>query len=279
MKTLNEILVERGIKFEQKGSNIVMLCPYHDEKTASMSVSLSKGIFKCFGCGESGSIQKLLSQLGEEVAELEYDAYSIMKESLLHVITGQLVATKGKLPSDMKLLDFNFRGLEDSTIKDFSIFTSKDYPNRISVPLYKDKKLYAIYSRALDEETEPRWLVTQFTKTTFPFPMDKVIGSVCFVVEGLFDLFAMWECGYKNTVCALSTSNIYNTAKALRAKKFKKVYVLFDGDKAGMIGADKLEKALMGSMEVEILELPDGEDPFSMGTKLKPFIENAIKFA
>lgn len=38
----------------KRGSNYVACCPFHDEKTPSFSVSPSKGIYKCFGCGKSG---------------------------------------------------------------------------------------------------------------------------------------------------------------------------------------------------------------------------------
>jgi DNA primase len=36
------------------GVNYIGLCPFHNEKTPSFTVSPAKGIFKCFGCGEAG---------------------------------------------------------------------------------------------------------------------------------------------------------------------------------------------------------------------------------
>jgi len=43
------------VKLKRRGANYIGLCPFHGEKTPSFSVSPSKEIFKCFGCGKSGS--------------------------------------------------------------------------------------------------------------------------------------------------------------------------------------------------------------------------------
>ena len=48
-------VVGEFVALKQKGSNHVGCCPFHDEKTPSFSVSASKGIYKCFGCGKSGN--------------------------------------------------------------------------------------------------------------------------------------------------------------------------------------------------------------------------------
>ena len=44
------------VQLNKKGRNYFGCCPFHNEKTASMSVSSEKQIFKCFGCGESGNV-------------------------------------------------------------------------------------------------------------------------------------------------------------------------------------------------------------------------------
>jgi len=43
------------IKLKKRGSNYLGLCPFHGEKTPSFTVSPSKEIYKCFGCGKSGN--------------------------------------------------------------------------------------------------------------------------------------------------------------------------------------------------------------------------------
>ncbi|MFM7838485.1 MAG: DNA primase, partial [Chitinophagaceae bacterium] len=43
------------MKLKKRGANYIGLCPFHNEKTPSFSVSPSKEIYKCFGCGRSGN--------------------------------------------------------------------------------------------------------------------------------------------------------------------------------------------------------------------------------
>ena len=48
-------IVGEFVTLRKRGVNYVACCPFHDEKTPSFSVSPSKGIFKCFGCGKAGN--------------------------------------------------------------------------------------------------------------------------------------------------------------------------------------------------------------------------------
>lgn len=43
------------VALKRRGANYTACCPFHNEKTPSFSVSPSKGIFKCFGCGKAGN--------------------------------------------------------------------------------------------------------------------------------------------------------------------------------------------------------------------------------
>lgn len=44
------------VDLKRRGSNLTGLCPFHNEKTPSFSVSPTKGIYKCFGCGKGGNV-------------------------------------------------------------------------------------------------------------------------------------------------------------------------------------------------------------------------------
>ncbi len=48
-------IVGSFVKLKRRGANYLGLCPFHNEKTPSFTVSPSKQIFKCFGCGKSGN--------------------------------------------------------------------------------------------------------------------------------------------------------------------------------------------------------------------------------
>ena len=52
---IEEVIGDFVSDLKKKGVNYMACCPFHDEKTPSFSVSPSKGIYKCFGCGKGGN--------------------------------------------------------------------------------------------------------------------------------------------------------------------------------------------------------------------------------
>ncbi|MCK5777042.1 MAG: DNA primase, partial [Bacteroidales bacterium] len=50
-----EEVVGDFISLKKRGANLLGVCPFHNEKTPSFTVSPAKGIYKCFGCGAAGS--------------------------------------------------------------------------------------------------------------------------------------------------------------------------------------------------------------------------------
>lgn len=50
-----EILERYGLAGEQKGSEVLLRCPFHDETKPSCRVNIERGIFHCFGCGAKGN--------------------------------------------------------------------------------------------------------------------------------------------------------------------------------------------------------------------------------
>ena len=48
-------VVSDFVSLKRRGANYVGLCPFHNEKTPSFSVSRAKGICHCFSCGKGGS--------------------------------------------------------------------------------------------------------------------------------------------------------------------------------------------------------------------------------
>lgn len=48
-------VVSEFVTLRKRGVNYVGLCPFHNEKTPSFSVSPAKGLCKCFSCGKGGT--------------------------------------------------------------------------------------------------------------------------------------------------------------------------------------------------------------------------------
>src|SRR6056297_1493834 len=58
------------VSLKRRGANYLGLCPFHNEKTPSFTVSPSKGIYKCFGCGAGGNaVQFIREQEGLSYVE------------------------------------------------------------------------------------------------------------------------------------------------------------------------------------------------------------------
>ena len=58
-----EEVVSDYVTLRKRGANLIGLCPFHSEKTSSFTVSPSKGIYKCFGCGASGHALKFIMEI------------------------------------------------------------------------------------------------------------------------------------------------------------------------------------------------------------------------
>lgn len=58
------------VRLKKRGTNLLGLCPFHNEKTPSFTVSPSKEIYKCFGCGRSGNTISFL---------MEHEKYSYVE--------------------------------------------------------------------------------------------------------------------------------------------------------------------------------------------------------
>src|SRR5438477_3770078 len=63
-------VINEFVKLKKRGANYLGLCPFHNEKTPSFTVSPSKEIYKCFGCGRSGNTISYI---------MEHDKYSYVE--------------------------------------------------------------------------------------------------------------------------------------------------------------------------------------------------------
>jgi len=65
IKSANElqaVVAEHGIEVKKKGRVLVARCPFHEERTASFTITPSKGLYHCFGCGAAGDVIGFLTK-------------------------------------------------------------------------------------------------------------------------------------------------------------------------------------------------------------------------
>ncbi len=55
-----EDVVGDFVSLKRRGTSLIGLCPFHNEKTPSFHVSVGKGIYKCFGCGKGGDVVRFI---------------------------------------------------------------------------------------------------------------------------------------------------------------------------------------------------------------------------
>lgn len=133
------------VTLRKRGANHIACCPFHNEKTPSFSVSPSKGIYKCFGCGKSGTavgfvmehenmsyteaLRYLARKYHIEIVEKEESAEDIARrqrnESLLLVseYAGRYFQESLQTPEGQAVAYqyFRSRGLEDATIAKYGL--------------------------------------------------------------------------------------------------------------------------------------------------------------
>ena len=67
-------LIGSYVRLQKKGSSYMGLCPFHNEKSPSFSVSASRQIFHCFGCGAGGNAFTFVMEYENYTFEYPYIA-------------------------------------------------------------------------------------------------------------------------------------------------------------------------------------------------------------
>ncbi len=141
-----EEVVGDFVDLKKRGTSLIGLCPFHNEKTPSFNVSVSKGIFKCFGCGVGGdavhfvmehekysypeALRYLADKYHIEIDETERSAESMLaqdrRESLLIVTNWAAkffreVMWDSEEGQSIGLNYFKERGYRDDIIRKFEL--------------------------------------------------------------------------------------------------------------------------------------------------------------
>lgn len=144
------------VRLQKKGSSYFGLCPFHNEKSPSFSVSRSKQMYYCFGCGAGGNVftflmeyenlsfveavQLLADRAGVELPKMEYSKEAKeradLKTTLLEINKAAAQYFYVQLKSEQGRIGYDYlkkRELSDETIKAFGL----GYSNKYSDDLYR----------------------------------------------------------------------------------------------------------------------------------------------
>lgn len=147
IKEENDIVdvISENVRLKRTGRNFSGLCPFHQEKSPSFSVSQDKQIYKCFGCGEAGNVISFVMKYKNlsfvEAVKVLADRVNISidfengkadprrkKRELLYKINKEV----GKyyfsnLQKEPEIKEYFYRrGLTEKTIRSFGLGFAKD---------------------------------------------------------------------------------------------------------------------------------------------------------
>ena len=122
--TVNKILdtaqivevISDFVSLKRRGANYVACCPFHNEKTPSFSVSPTKGIYHCFGCGKTGSAVRFVMEHESMsyVEALKYLAKKYGIEVREKEETPEEIASRQRRESLMLVLDYTEKFFQES---------------------------------------------------------------------------------------------------------------------------------------------------------------------
>jgi|GEM_PF-6679509 len=267
----------------QKGKNWSALCPFHDEKDASLFVQIDTGLFHCFGCDARGDIftfhQKITGKdFNETIRELAKEAGINVEDYLPSKPTKGSTKkarkknrpklddeTKEKLHDEISDEVVNYlegRGITKETIDKYFIGSWKEY---IVFPVTKKGKIFNYRFKSTTEkriwhltakdikQKSPLWL--------FPEPRDEDEIYLC---EGEIDALTLIQHGYN--ACTFTGGAGTWLDECSSYFKGKKVYIVYDVDEKGRVGARSVGINIAKVAEqVQIIRLDLNEEKYPNG--------------
>ncbi len=326
-------VISQHVQLKRAGSGLSGLCPFHNERSPSFSVSEEKQLYHCFGCGASGNIYSFLQNyrglsFPESVEFLaEKAAISIPKEPIdsrprantdrdkqktmwkINAIAVQFYQSQlAKLAKSHPVSQYvEKRKLNAEVLEKFKIgyapseweglaqvLSSKGAPMPVAAELglvkarqggngfydvFRDRLMFPIHSpmgnavgfggRVLGDEL-PKYRNSSdsevFHKGKVFYGLDETAkfiraADAVIVVEGYMDFLALYQAGFTNVVASLGTALTPDHAKLLK-RYTKNIFILFDGDSAGQMAAERsLPILLAQGLFPRGLTLPEGLDP------------------
>ena len=288
-----EIAKQHLRRVRRSGSeNIMAECPFHTSDdpggSVTFSMSLSRGIFYCFSCHESGNLEQFLLSLGVAPAHIDIH-YKGLIEQLRQATppkpdARQLSTThEAELPENiLGLFDFcpaslREKGFDEQTLRAFDI--GYDHKNeRITFPLrdaeghlvgVSGRRLYGAGNRYKIYTTEYKaWglpaqrelnkgsLLWNYHKAA---PVVVLANLPIIVVEGFKACMWVWQCGFKNVV-ALMGSKVTHEQIWLLCRLSTRIILMLDGNAAGRDGTVRTGYLLQQSATVKVAPLTEEED-------------------
>lgn len=327
------------VRLKKRGVNYLGQCPFHNEKTPSFTVSPTKEIFKCFGCGKSGNtisflmehekysyveaLKWLANKYNVEVEETDVSPEMKLQQQAadsLYILNGFAqryfsdTLFSHEQGRDIALSYLQERGFREEIIRKFQLgyclqdrdafartalqaqynldylvksglVTLRDekpvdnYRGRIIFPVHNQSgKISGFGARIIAKnDRAPKYINTPeneiYVKSRILYgsyfarqAIDK--ADECLLVEGYTDVISLHQAGIENVVASGGTSLTPDQLRLVK-KYTSNLTIIYDGDSAGIKAAMRgLDLALEESLNVQLVLIPEGEDPDSYVNKV-----------
>ena len=272
---------------KSSGGQVGGLCPLHQETQPSFWVHPVKNLFYCHGCGEGGDVIRLVERwhhvsfadalaylrawLG--VCDLVAEAAAFYRAQLprfpqataylkargIHDL--DMIAELGIgyapgvcLRAHLQQLGFGAAQMREAGLID--AHGRDSWFRRIIFPCGKN-----LYGRSLDGHGAHRFL--SGSKGGLYRWEHLVSAPEVILVEGMFDVAALWQAGFRAVTCGWGT-HLNGMQYEQLARGRRRVWIAFDADTAGQRAADGLAQRLRGDGATAVrVALPEGHDPAS----------------
>lgn len=258
---LFDFFKERGYEPRLDGTSIKIKCPYHEEDTPSCAIKHGSNFYKCFGCGATGTVDSLLSDLGITKVYMT-DMLQVARNNILNKISDRL-SEFTVIPLKATKIKQTIRSILPETFDAFNVYTLENKES-LYFPIKFRGKNMGIIEKPLNGK-----YINHFVNGYIPFNIDRVSSANIILVEGVFDALSVYQAGYKNVIASLSASYSFSLIKWLNKINARNVQILYDGDEAGRKGAKQLNLKYLDST---IINMPDGKDPNEL-SNLKEYLE------
>lgn len=265
--------------------NMMFHCPFHKDKTPSLSCNFVTGQWHCFSCNRGGNIESLYREktgrsiykdLGINTEPFSMYArqtdYSYLEDFSLK--TEKIEYDESKVVNPL----YNFecasylrkRGIVESVIKNSKLgysesikINGRDFKKRLLIPIYEDHKLISIEGRRIVDNDEPKVLYPKGSSVNTLYDIDNLDKhKPLYVVEGLMDCFVLRSCEeFKNSTSIFGASLTKRQLHLLQ--DFDEIYYINDLDDPGLRPLEKLKEIQRG--QIFNLRLP----PEINGVKIK----------
>jgi twinkle protein len=195
------------VKLKKQGANLTGLCPFHTEKSPSFTVSATKQIYKCFGCGRSGDAISFLVE-HEKLGYLDAikwlaNKYNIELEEHQRKEYQKPVPRLEKLGEKALKFFEETRKISNNTLLRFGITEANEYMSQtgkeekvICFNYLRNEQLVNIKFRG----PQKSFKLAKDAELIF-YNLDALKGcNEAVIVEGEIDCLTMHECGIFNVV-------------------------------------------------------------------------------